>query len=241
MVNSNTSGCSPGRGFSGTPHSKRSGPTGENQRMPQPIDNDNIASTIAGQRNSGFPVAELADGELIDVFRDLFALPVNDCCMQFVVAGFGGRPLRIAEPHGRVADCVDPDGTRFAVFAPPAAAPGLRPPINGALNGDVSYLTFNVVNSAASRAFYGAVLGWEFTSGRVDDGWQVSDIAPMSGLSGGHELAAVVPMWRVNDIADAVDRVRRAGGTAADPEQQPYGLSSECVDDQGMRFYLGQH
>jgi uncharacterized protein len=84
-------------------------------------------------------------------------------------------------------------------------------------------------------------LGWEYTPGRIEDGWQVNDIQPMSGLAGGALEPRVVPMWRVDDIAAAVDRVRAAGGTATDPEQQPYGISSECVDDQGMAFYLGQH
>jgi predicted enzyme related to lactoylglutathione lyase len=59
-------------------------------------------------------------------------------------------------------------------------------------------------------------------------------------LSGGHDVTTVLPMYRVDDIDDAVARVRAAGGSATDPENQPYGLSSECVDDQGTRFYLGQ-
>ena len=170
-----------------------------------------------------------------------YAVGDVDAAVARVRAAGGTATSPVEAPYGRLADCVDPEGTRFAVYTPPPAAPGQRPPINGTVNGDLSYVTFNVVNSAGARAFYGAVLGWQFTPGRIEDGWQVGDIAPMSGLSGGHEQAVVVPMWRVDDIADAVARVRRAGGTATDPEQQPYGLSSDCVDDQGTRFYLGQH
>ena len=48
-----------------------------------------------------------------------------------------------------------------------------------------------------------------------------------------------VPMWKVEDVAAAVERVRAAGGTATDPERQPYGTTSQCADDQGVRFYLG--
>jgi uncharacterized protein len=48
-----------------------------------------------------------------------------------------------------------------------------------------------------------------------------------------------VPMWKVDDVAAAVERVRAAGGTATDPERQPYGTTSEATDDQGVRFYLG--
>ena len=51
--------------------------------------------------------------------------------------------------------------------------------------------------------------------------------------------ATIVPMWKVADVRRAVEAVRAAGGTATDPERQPYGTTSECADDQGMRFYLG--
>jgi uncharacterized protein len=96
-----------------------------------------------------------------------------------------------------------------------------------------------VVDSAKARAFYGTVLGWTFTPGRIEDGWQVEHVAPMTGLSGGHAQPTAVPMWRVDDLQAAVDRVRAHGGTATNPERQPYGETSECVDDQGSRFYLG--
>jgi uncharacterized glyoxalase superfamily protein PhnB len=147
-------------------------------------------------------------------------------------------------PYGRGAAFRDPFGHRWLLHeSAPAASPAGRPPLNGSGHGDVSYLTMQVPDSSAARAFYGSVLGWTFTPGRVEDGWQVEGIHPMTGLWGGRDVDAptLVPMYRVDDIASAVARVRAAGGTATDPEQQPYGLSSECVDDQGAPFYLGQH
>jgi hypothetical protein len=75
----------------------------------------------------------------------------------------------------------------------------------------------------------------------VDDGFVPVDVAPMTGMHGGHPVATVVPMYRVEDIVVAADRVRAEGGSATDPDRQPYELSSTCVDDQGTRFYLGQH
>jgi predicted enzyme related to lactoylglutathione lyase len=150
--------------------------------------------------------------------------------------GRAGEPSR--EPHGVIADCVDDQGTEFALWQIEA---GTDPPApNGRNAGDLSYLTLEVVDSAKARAFYGAVLGWTFTAGRIEDGWQVQDVAPMTGLSGGHPQATAVPMWRVDDIRAAVDRLRTLGGTATNPQRQPYGDSSECVDDQGSRFYLGE-
>ena len=119
-------------------------------------------------------------------------------------------------------------------------AEGIAPPTNGTGPGELSYLTLLVRDSAKARVFYGAILGWTFHGGRVHDGWGVDGVAPMSGMAGGNEHAAAVPMWSVRDVATAVEAVRANGGTATDPQRQPYGLSSECVDDQGMRFYLGE-
>jgi len=98
-----------------------------------------------------------------------------------------------------------------------------------------------VVDSAEARSFYGSVLGWRFAPGRVPDGWQVEDVIPLVGMAGGRDRATTIPMYQVEDIAAAVGLVRSAGGTASDPEVQPYGISSNCTDDQGTRFYLGQH
>jgi predicted enzyme related to lactoylglutathione lyase len=47
-------------------------------------------------------------------------------------------------------------------------------------------------------------------------------------------------MYQVDDIAAAVDAVRAGGGTATDPERMPYGITSDCTDEQGSRFYLGE-
>lgn len=150
--------------------------------------------------------------------------------------GQAGEPSR--EPHGLVADCVDDQGTEFAVWEIEGGTE--PPPANGRRAGDLSYLTLQVVDSAKARAFYGAVLGWTFQPGTIEDGWQVEGPAPMVGLSGGHAQGAAVPMWRVDDIERAVAAVREHGGTATDPARQPYGVTSECTDDQGSRFYLGQ-
>jgi predicted enzyme related to lactoylglutathione lyase len=159
--------------------------------------------------------------------------------------GRAGEPTD--EPFGRVADCEDADGTQFALYqltedevVDVADASSAVRPVNGGGHGDLCYVTVSAVDSARFRQFYGDVLGWEFAAGRVEDGWQVTDSAPMVGLQGGHDQVAITPMYRVDDIGSAVERVRAAGGTSTDPEAQPYGISAECADDQGNRFYLGQ-
>jgi predicted enzyme related to lactoylglutathione lyase len=157
--------------------------------------------------------------------------------------GRAGQPHD--EPYGRVCDCTDDQGVEFALFTPPGGTVAEGSPAPHAIQaqgkeGELVYLTMEVPVSSKTRNFYGAVLGWRFAPGNVDDGWQVEAVSPMIGISGGHEVATTLPMYRVAEIAAAVGRVREAGGTASEPETHPYGITSDCTDDQGTRFYLGQ-
>jgi uncharacterized glyoxalase superfamily protein PhnB len=141
-------------------------------------------------------------------------------------------------PHGPTVEGTDPFGTAFAVYQPAAGDP--RPALNGAGPGELSYVTFQVADSASFRRFYGRVLGWSFDPGRIEDGWEPVGVHPMSGVAGGSAEPMTVPMWTVADMVSAVQRVREAGGTVVEePSRQSYGSSALCVDDQGVRFYLG--
>ncbi len=149
----------------------------------------------------------------------------------------------VGEAHtresGAVLDATDPFGVAFAVFEPNLGI--ARPALNGAGPGELSYLTYEVPDSAAMRDFYSRVLHWTFESGRVDDGWGVVGSHPMAGIAGGNARHSAVPMWTVADIDAAVTRVREAGGTVIqEPTHQDYGVMAECTDDQGSRFYLGE-
>ncbi len=149
--------------------------------------------------------------------------------------GEAGEPHR--ERYGLIADCADDQGTRFALIDMPRS--GRRPmPRQG--QGGLLYLTVEVRDSARYREFYGGLFGWTFTEGRVDDGWNVRGVSPMTGMRGGAQRCAVVPMFGVGDLTAAVAAVRAAGGSSTEPEQQPYGTTANCTDDQGLRFSLGQ-
>jgi predicted enzyme related to lactoylglutathione lyase len=156
------------------------------------------------------------------------------------VRGAGGRADEArTERFGHVADCTDDQGMAFALVEPLPDRVEPRVPLNGEHQGDISYLTFGVRDSSRTRAFLGEVLGWTFSGGRVDDGWEPQEVHPMTGMQGGKDHDSVAPMYRVDDVDAAVQRVRAAGGTATDAETQPYGRTSECTDDQGSFFYLG--
>ena len=163
--------------------------------------------------------------------------------------GRAGAPRQ--ETYGVVADCVDDQGMAFALVesseppessgpSGPSGPSGRGRPATGSRDGDMAYVTMEVVDAARARAFFKSVLGWRFRPGHAEGGWDVEDVAPMVGMIGGGRQATIVPMYRVVDIAGAVARVRASGGTATDPERQPYGVTSVCTDDQGTRFYLGE-
>lgn len=156
------------------------------------------------------------------------------------IAEAGGVPGEIRRTEdGLVLDATDPHGTAFAVYEAPAGRK--RPELNGSGPGELSYVTYQVPDSATFRDFYGRVLGWTFEPGRIADGWQVVGSHPMAGAAGGSANRTTVPMWTVADIDAAVARVRDAGGSVlAEPARQPYGVTAECADDQGARFYLGE-
>lgn len=150
--------------------------------------------------------------------------------------GHAGEASR--EPYGVVADCVDDQGVAFALFE--LGSGGASPPSAMRRDGELAYVTQEVVDSAKARAFYASVAGWRIVPGHTADGWQVESVEPLVGISGGHAQATGVPMYRVGDITAAVGRVRAAGGHATDPQPQPYGITAECTDDQGTRFQLGE-
>lgn len=158
---------------------------------------------------------------------------------QAILAGGGTVGEEQQFDFGTVLDATDAAGVSFAVFEPAPGTP--RPELNGTGPGELSYITYEVPDSTAFRAFYSGVLFWTFEPGRIEDGWQIQQTHPMAGVAGGADRPVTVPMWMVEDIDAAVDRVREAGGTVIDePSQQPYGKSAQCTDDQGTRFYLGE-
>lgn len=140
------------------------------------------------------------------------------------------------EGHGLSGTIKDPYGQRWLVAqAAPRSSAGAKP----IRHGEAGYFTFQVPDDARAKAFYGAVLGWQFSPGRVEGGWGVEGSGLQGGLWGGpgRQVGWKV-MYAVDDLAAALDRVRAQGGRAGETEQQPYGLSADCTDDQGIEFWL---
>ena len=135
--------------------------------------------------------------------------------------------------YGRGAVIVDPFGHRWILLRPPAGATRLR-------QGDVANVTMTVRDSQRAMRFYEAVLQVPFSEGHPG-AWRTSETTPPLSIRPSRGAEPEVQLsYRVDDIAAAVERVRAAGGRADEPARQPYGLLSECVDDQGTTFRLWQ-
>ncbi|MFC9256201.1 VOC family protein [Amycolatopsis thailandensis] len=198
--------------------------------------------------------AELAIGDSVLMLAEEFPELGN------VVAPAGGPLIRIevADAHASASRAVelggelerpvsdtgyglsgaikDPYGQRWLVAQAAPSSPSGATPIR---HGEAGYFTFQVPDDARAKAFYGAVLGWQFSPGRVEGGWGVEGSGLQGGLWGGPgRQVGWKLMYAVDDLAAALDRVRAQGGQAGETEQQPYGLSADCVDDQGIEFWL---
>ncbi len=197
--------------------------------------------------------AELAIGDSVLMLADEFPELGN------VVALSGGTLIRIEVPdvrasarravelggelerpvtdegHGLSGAIKDPYGQRWLVAQAAPSSSSAKP----VRHGEAGYFTFQVPDDGRAKAFYGAVLGWQFSPGRVEGGWGVEGSGLQGGLWGGPgRQVGWKLMYAVDDLAAALDRVRAQGGQAGETEQQPYGLSADCVDDQGIEFWL---
>jgi uncharacterized glyoxalase superfamily protein PhnB len=136
-------------------------------------------------------------------------------------------------PYGRAAVIVDPFGHRWILLQPPAGATRLR-------QGDVANVTMAARDADRAREFYQAVLQVPFSAAHPGT-WRTAETRPPLGIRSAQGAEPEVQLsYRVDDIAAAVERVRAAGGRAAEPQRRQFGLSAECTDDQGATFRLWQ-
>ena len=142
------------------------------------------------------------------------------------------------QDYGRRGAITDPYGHRWLISA--AGPPPAPPPAAAPRRGDLAYATLAVPDDEAAKVFYGAVLGWRFSAGQVDRGWNIDGTSPPAGLWGGQQTPGLEPCYAVDDVDAALGEVRARGGRAQEPTDQSYGRLAECTDDQGMRFQLWQ-
>ena len=129
-------------------------------------------------------------------------------------------------PYGRGGVVLDPSGHRWMVAQQtPTPWPG-----------DLAYASIWTPDVAAADRFYTAVLGWTLADTREGRGRQVSGAGMSMGMWGGQSQPTLMPCWVVDDVDDAVELARAAGGTAEAAVDEAYGRVAQCADDQGQPF-----
>ena len=113
--------------------------------------------------------------------------------------------------------------------------------------GELAFFELGVEDAERGRAFYEGLFGWSFTRGPSGEGWSISTPTTPGGMHPGDRGAAPYAFFRVDDIDQAMAKVRELGGTVEDMDvegdaasQERFGRFKLCVDDQGSPFGLHQ-
>lgn len=102
--------------------------------------------------------------------------------------------------------------------------------------GQVTFLEIGSSDAPATRAFFGAVFDWPL----CDDAWFQTPTLK-AGTHGDSSTPQIYVYFHVSDLADAMARVKAAGGEADEPTVEPgFGRFSNCRDPGGIRFGLHQ-
>jgi uncharacterized glyoxalase superfamily protein PhnB len=195
------------------------------------------AVLMFAEASSLWPDVPVRAPESPGTFSHTLHLEVDDVDATLERARRGGAAVErepVDQPYGRSSVIVDPFGHRWMLMRSPAQASEPR-------QGDVAHVTMIAGDADRAKRFYEAVLQVSFGSGHPG-AWRTDEITPPLGITTSSEGAdpEVQLSYRVDDIAAAVVRVRAAGGHADEPVHRPYGLLSECSDDQGTTFRLYQ-
>jgi predicted enzyme related to lactoylglutathione lyase len=113
--------------------------------------------------------------------------------------------------------------------------------------GEVSFFELGVEDADRGRAFYEGLFEWSFARGPSGRGWLIDTPTLAGGMHPGDRGAAPYVFFRVDDLDQALTRVRELGGTVDDssPEgdadsEETFGRFKLCTDDQGSTFGLHQ-
>lgn len=113
--------------------------------------------------------------------------------------------------------------------------------------GEPAFFELGVQDPEKGRTFYGALFGWTFEAGLLDDTYVLGTPGLPGGMHGGDPGASPYLFFRVDDLDAALERVRDLGGTVEAPIEEGdeaqressvarFGRFRLCRDDQGSAF-----
>lgn len=107
------------------------------------------------------------------------------------------------------------------------------------MKSDVSFIEFGAGDASKSAAFLGKLFGWDFhVMGAGPEGWFQTP-SMKAGLHGNDPAPGILVFFRVDNLEEAMAKVRELGGEAGEAsEELGFGGFSMCRDPQGIRFGL---
>jgi predicted enzyme related to lactoylglutathione lyase len=104
--------------------------------------------------------------------------------------------------------------------------------------GDLVYFWLSLPDTERAKAFYGGLLGWQFSPGNAPDGWNVEGSSTPAGLGRAEGEARANLCFEVDDLEAGMAKVRELGGEADEPQPTEGGRFSICRDDQGLELCI---
>ena len=105
--------------------------------------------------------------------------------------------------------------------------------------GTPSYLEIGSKSTRASSAFFSEVFGWVYTPMDESNGWFQTPTIKM-GIHDDDPNPKIYVYFCVDDLEEAVSKVRAAGGEAEKPSpvEPGFGRFCSCKDPTGVAFGL---
>ena len=111
--------------------------------------------------------------------------------------------------------------------------------------GELAFFELGVGEVERGRAFYEGLFGWSFETGPSGQGYGIAAPNMPGGMHGGDAGAAPYVFFEVDDMEEALGRVRELGGAVEEVNVEgdeesitEFGRFKLCRDDQGSRFGL---
>jgi uncharacterized glyoxalase superfamily protein PhnB len=157
--------------------------------------------------------------------------------------GHGNRNALVQDPWGHrwmLSQPIDAARTAAAQDDPDTAIVGFTV-TGGRAPVEPGYLVLHTGDLDRARAFFGALFAWEVHDGSIEGGGHVANTRfPMGLAPPADDGRPATILFRVDDADAEARRVEELGGRVLHRAEHPSGITTECVDDQGLRFDLYQ-
>ncbi|WP_407709916.1 VOC family protein [Arthrobacter nitrophenolicus] len=113
------------------------------------------------------------------------------------------------------------------------------------MSGEPVFFELGVEDAERGKRFYGELFGWTLSPGPSGAGFSIGTAGIPGGIHGGDRGASPYLFFRVDNLDEALARVRDLGGSVDETDLgesestvAEYGRFKLCRDDQGSAFGL---